>query len=248
MNRQLVLVFGVASYVIALGGLVFFILYVGGWNFLPFHIDSGAPGSSGYALAINVGLLLLMGLQHSVMARPAFKAACVKIIRPEIERSNYVLLSGLVFIAISFFWQPLNGSLWHIENQAAQVVLTVIQTAGWILAVGSSFAINHFELFGLQQVWFYFVSKPEPKPTFTDRNIYRFVRHPLQLGVLIGIWVTATMTMTHLMLSVGLTVYIFIGLYFEERDLVRTLGAEYANFKKRVPMILPGLKIFSRRK
>jgi protein-S-isoprenylcysteine O-methyltransferase Ste14 len=188
---------------------------------------------------VNTGLMILLGLQHSVMARPGFKKAWIKVIPPASERSTYVLLSGVVFFLICFYWQAIAGTFWHVDNQLSRIILTAIQLFGWGLVVASSFMINHFELFGLQQVYYYFVGKPEPPPNFTDRFLYKIVRHPLQLGVLIGIWFAATMTMTHLTLSVAMTLYIFIGLYFEEKDLVATLGQDYENYQKRVRMILP---------
>jgi protein-S-isoprenylcysteine O-methyltransferase Ste14 len=218
---------------------VFFILFVGGWDFLPFHIDSGEPRPLAVALLVNTGLMILLGLQHSLMARRGSKKVWTKVIAPTAERSTYVLLSGVVFFLICFYWQAIAGTFWHVDNQIARTVLTAIQLFGWGLVVASSFVINHFELFGLQQVYYYWVGKPEPSRQFTDRFLYKIVRHPLQLGVLIGIWFTATMTRTHLMLSVAMTLYVFIGLYFEEKDLVATLGQDYENYRKRVRMILP---------
>ena len=239
MSRFLIFVYGIVSYVIGLGGLVFFILYAGGWNFLPFHIDSTPPGSPGIAILINLSLMALFAVQHSVMAREGFKRRLTKIIPPAAERSTYVLLSGLVLVLICFCWQPIRGTLWHVENPIARGVLTVFQLMGWALVVLASFLINHFELFGLQQIYFNLIHQPEPKPNFTDRFLYKFVRHPLQLGVLIGIWSAPTMTMTHLILSLTMTLYIFVGLHYEEKDLAATLGQDYTNYQKRVRMILP---------
>ena len=239
MSRLVILAYGILSYTVGMGGLVLFILFVGGWDFLPFHIDSREPGTLAVALMVNLGLMVLLGFQHTVMARPGFKAAWTKVIPPSIERSTYVLLSGLVFFLICFYWQALAGRLWHVENQLGRNVLTAIQLFGWGLVVAASFLINHFELFGLQQVYSHLVGKPVPSPVFTDRFLYKIVRHPLQLGVLIGIWFTATMTMTHLLLSIAMTLYIFIGLHFEEKDLVASLGNEYENYQNRVPMIFP---------
>jgi len=137
------------------------------------------------------------------------------------------------------YWQPLNGVLWQIDNQIGQVVLIAGYCVGWFMVVLASFLINHFELFGLQQVYFNLVRKSEPSPHFTESLLYKIVRHPLQLGVLIGLWSTPTMSMTHLMLSVSMSVYIFIGLNYEEKDLVATLGKEYENYQGRVRMIVP---------
>ncbi|NIL96928.1 MAG: hypothetical protein GTO53_05480 [Planctomycetales bacterium] len=239
MSRFLILIYGVLSYAVGMSGLGFFILFVGGWNFLPKHIDSNQPGSLTFALLVNTGLITLMGVQHSVMARPSFKKAWTKVIPPATERSTYVLLSGIVFLLICLFWQPIAGTLWDVANPTAQIFLTAVQLLGWGFVVASSFMINHFELFGLRQVYYHFTGKPEPSPRFRERYLYKIVRHPLQLGVLMGIWFTATMTMTHLMLSMTMTVYIFIGLHFEEKDLVATLGPDYEAYRQRVPMILP---------
>ena len=239
MSRSLFLFYGILSYAIGMGGLVFFILFVGGWDFLPLHVDSGGAGPLALALSVNTGLTMLLGLQHSGMARPGFKQAWTKLIPPAAERSTYVLLSGVVFFLICSYWQAIAGTLWHVDNPIARTILTAIQLSGWGLVVASSFLINHFELFGLQQVYCHFVGKPEPSPRFTDRSLYKIVRHPLQLGVLVGIWVTATMTMSHLMLSVAMTLYVFVGLYFEEKDLVTMLGPDYEDYQRRVRMIVP---------
>jgi len=239
MSRSLILVYGMVSYAIGMGGLGVFVLFVGAGNVLPVHIDSGEPGPLVFALSINSGLMILLGLQHTVMARPGFKKRWIQVIPPAAERSTYVLLSGVVFLLICFCWQPITGTAWRVDNAVARTVVTAIQLFGWGLVITSSFVINHLELFGLQQVYCYFSDQSEPAPKFTDRFLYKIVRHPLQLGILIGIWCTATMTMTHLMMSVAMTVYIFLGLHFEERDLVATLGPDYEDYQRRVPMILP---------
>lgn len=239
MKRILILFYGILGYVIGMGGLTYFILFVGGWDFLPRHIDSGTPGAVASALAINFGLVLLFGLQHSVMARPSFKEKWTRIIPKSAERSTYVLLSGVMMLIICLFWRPLPGYLWQIGNPIGWTLLTIGYAFGWVLAVLATFVINHFELFGLQQVYMNLRNKPEPRPAFTDRFLYRVVRHPLQLGVLIGIWVAPTMSVSHLMLAVVMTIYIFIGLYFEERNLVQSLGQDYKAYQKRVPKILP---------
>ena len=182
MNRSLILFYGIFSYAVGMGGLVFFILFIGGWDFLPLHVDSGAAGSSAVALLVNMGLITLLGLQHSGMARPGFKKKLAKVLPPAAERSTYVLLSGVVFFLVCYFWQALAGTVWHFENQSARTILTAIQLFGWVLVVASSFVISHFELFGLQQAYYGFVGKPTPSPEFTDRFLYKIVRHPLQLG------------------------------------------------------------------
>ena len=205
MARFLILTYGILSYTIGLGGLVFFIIFAGGWEFLPWQIDADTSGPVLNSILINTGLILLFSLQHTVMARRGFKQGWTQVVPAAIERSTYVLFSGLALILISVCWQTLPGVLWQIENTAIRYALTTLQLAGWAIVVLSSFLINHFELFGLQQVYFHFIQRPEPDATFTDRYLYKIVRHPLQLGVLIGLWVTPTMTMTHLMLSASMT-------------------------------------------
>jgi len=239
MSRFLILLYGIVSYAVGLGGLTYFFLFMGGWDFLPLHIDSGSPGPPGVALLVNTGLVVLFGLQHTVMARRGFKNVWTKVVPQAAERSTYVLFSGLLMLLICVWWQPLDGTLWHVDQQIAGIALLVIQLLGWALAVAATFVINHFELFGLQQVYFHFIHKSEPSITFTERFVYRVVRHPLQLGLLIGMWSTPTMTMTHLMLSVAMTIYIFIALHYEEEDLVAALGQDYEDYRKRVRMILP---------
>lgn len=239
MSRLLIFIYGLISYAVGLGGLVWFALFVGGWEFLPRHIDSESPGPLSSALLINVSLLTIFVLQHFIMARLTFKSRWTKIIPRAAERSTYLLFSGIIMALFCLYWQPVDGVLWQVDNQTGKIVLIAVYVIGWSIPVLASFMINHFELFGLQQVYFNLINKPEPSPRFTERFFYKFVRHPIQLGTLIGIWSTPTMTMTHLMLSVSLTVYVLISLNYEERDLVTTLGENYKNYQKRVRMIIP---------
>lgn len=239
MGRLVIFIYGLVSYAIGLAGLVWFILFVGGWDFLPRHIESGGSGETMLAVVINLGLILLFGLQHSIMARSTFKSKWTKIIPAAAERSTYVLLTGIIMSLFCLYWQPLDGILWQVDNQIGQVVLIAGYGIGWFMVVLASILINHFELFGLQQIYFNLVNKAEPAPYFTERFLYKIVRHPLQLGVLLGMWSTPTMSITHLMLAVAMSVYIFIGLYFEEKDLVSSLGEKYKDYQKRVRMIIP---------
>ena len=239
MSRLLIFIYGLISYAVGLGGLVWFALFVGGWDFLPRHIDSDIPGPLSTALLINVGLLAIFVLQHSIMARLTFKSRWTKIIPPATERSTYLLISGIIMALFCLYWQPVNGVIWQVDNQIGQIVLIAIYVIGWSIPVLASFMINHFELFGLQQVYFNLIKKPEPSPHFTERWFYKVVRHPIQLGTLIGIWSTPTMSVTHLLLSAPLTVYVLLSLKYEEKDLVTTLGQNYEDYQKRVRMIIP---------
>ena len=239
MSRLLIFIYGLLSYAVGLGGLVWFALFIGGWDFLPRHIDSDIPGPLSTALLINVGLLTIFVLQHSIMARLTFKSRWTKIIPPATERSTYLLISGIIMALFCLYWQPVNGVIWQVDNQIGQIVLIAIYIIGWSIPVLASFMINHFELFGLQQVYFNLIKKPEPSPHFTERWFYKIVRHPIQLGTLIGIWSTPTMSMTHLLLSAPLTVYVLMSLKYEEKDLVTTLGKNYEDYQRRVRMIIP---------
>ncbi|WP_420641105.1 methyltransferase family protein [Candidatus Leptofilum sp.] len=238
-GRLIVFIYSIIAYVIGLGGLVYFILFLGNWKFLPHQIDSGATLSVNHAILINVGLVLAFGLQHSVMARPAFKQVLMRFIPKAAVRSTYVFTSGVMMLSFCLFWQPIDGALWIVKSNLGQAVLTAGYLFGWVFAVLASFVINHFELFGLQQAYRNLRNQPELPPHFTERFLYRLVRHPLQLGVLIGLWSTPTMTFTHLFLAIALTIYIFIGLYFEEKDLRASLGEAYENYQQRVPKVIP---------
>lgn len=237
--RWLIALFGIVSYALGLGGLTFFMLFIGSWSFLPFHVDSGTPSPVPTALLINAGLIVLFGLQHTVTARPGFKTTLTRAVPAAAERSTYVLLSGILMCVICFYWQSLPGTLWNIEHPTLRAVLTGVQLFGWALAVAATFLINHFELFGLQQVYFNLINKSPPAPSYSERFLYKIVRHPLQLGLLIGMWSAPTMTMTHLTLSAMMTIYVFIGLSYEERDLVASLGQDYEDYRQRVRMLLP---------
>lgn len=239
MSKVLALLFGVISYAIGMGGLTFFILYVGAWGFMPIHVDSGTAGPVGSALLVNFALILLWGLQHSIMARPAFKELWTKVVPKSIERSTYVLLSGILMLVICINWRGLEGMIWNVENSLLQGLLLALHISGWIIAVIATFLINHFELFGLQQVWFNFKDKPEPVASYSEVFLYKFVRHPLQLGIVMGLWFTPTMSATLFSLSAMMTVYIFIGLHYEEKDLLSTLGENYLDYKNRVRGLIP---------
>ena len=239
MTRWITFLFGVAAYVFGMGSLVLFMLFVGGWDVLPFKIDAQPRVPIGQAILINLGLVVLFGIQHSVMARPGFKRLWTRIVPGSSERSWYCVATGVVICLLCYFWQPMAGVVWHVDNAALSYMLIGIQLFGWGLVVASSFMINHFELFGLQQVYDGLLNRPEPEPHFTVKYLYRFVRHPLQLGVLIGMWAAPHMSASHMLLSAAFTAYITTGLYFEEQDLASSLGQDYEQYRRQVPMIVP---------
>lgn len=238
MARVAALVYGILSYAIGLGGLTLFMIFAGGWG-IPQDINATASVAWPLSLAINISLLLVFAVQHSLMARRPFKDRLAEVIPAGVERSTYVLMSGVVCFMICFLWQPMNGMIWNIEIPAVRIALFTLQIAGWLFAVSASFMINHFELFGLQQAHAYANGREVTIPAFTTRFGYRLVRHPIQLGIFIGMWATPTMSLAHLVLALGMTAYIRFGLMLEERDLTETYGQEYLDYKQRVPMMIP---------
>lgn len=239
MSKFIVFIYGIFSYAAALSAQVWFILYIGGWEFMANTVDSQHPVPLAPALAINIGLVILFSLQHSGMARSSFKKQLTKIIPQAAERSTYVLFSGIALGLICLYWQPLDGFLWQVDNETGKALLTSGYLFGWLFSLFSTFIINHFELFGLQQIYLNLTNRSVPSVDFKEKLFYKFIRHPIQLGVLLGIWFTPSMSYSHLMLSVALSAYIFIGLKYEERDLVRALGSVYEDYQKRVRMLLP---------
>lgn len=245
MKRRMSFLFGIIAYAFGFGSLVLFMLFVGGWTSipglgeLPWQIDAAATTPFGQALAVNLGLIGLFGLQHSIMARPAFKRVWTRIVPTSLERSLYVVATGIVICLICMLWQPLAGTVWHVRHAHLAAMLTGLQLLGWTIVIASSFMISHFELFGVQQVYYRLIDQPAPKPNFTVKYLYRFVRHPLQMGMLIGIWATPQMSTSHMLLSAAMTIYITVGLYLEERDLATFLGQDYEHYRQQVPMIVP---------
>lgn len=238
MKRAAILAYGIMSYVIFLGVFLYAIGFVG--NFAtPTTLDGPATGSLWTALAWNVGLLTVFALQHSVMARPAFKRWWTQYVPQAAERSTYVLFSSLAMIAMFHCWQPLGGSIWNVTDPLGQAALYGIFALGWAVVLLSTFLINHFDLFGLRQVWLEFRGQPYTPLAFKTPWLYRYVRHPLYVGWLMVFWATPTMTAAHLLFAVMTTVYILVAIQLEERDLVDHLGEDYAQYRKRVPMLIP---------
>lgn len=239
MKALTIFIYSLASYAFSLLVQLAFILFIAPWPSPGFHIDYLANSTIGHALIIDLLLLLLFGLQHSAMARTGFKAWFTGWIPPAAERSTYVLASSFALGAMILFWQGLPGHLWQLQQGPTYWLLSGLFVVGWLIAVGASFLIDHFELFGLQQAWRHLRGKQEPTHVFVERLLYRFVRHPIQLGILIGLWATPVMSMSHLLLATGMTVYIFIGLYYEEKDLSVSLAPAYPDYQRRVNKIFP---------
>lgn len=239
---MLYFIYGIAAYLIALVAQLWFIGYLTPLAPLGKSIDAPQTLSSTQAIVIDIALVVLWGVQHSVMARQSFKRYLTRYLPEAIERSTYVLMSGLVLIAIVLWWQPIEGKLWDVHTPWLQTLLWALFLFGWLFSVVASFVINHFELFGLQQVYYHLKQKPMPEIAFQERLFYRFVRHPIQLGILIGLWTTPAMSYGHLLLAVLMTLYILIGIGLEERDLSVLLGEAYEAYRRRVGRLLPWRK------
>jgi methanethiol S-methyltransferase len=240
MQRWGVLAYGVVCYAAFLGTFLYAIGFVGN-VVVVWTIDGPVQTPLVTALLIDVLLLAVFAVQHSVMARPAFKRWWTHLVPPAVERSTYVLFSGLTLVLLFWQWRPLGGVVWDVGQPAGRMALDVLCAAGWLLVLATTFLINHFDLFGLRQVWLYFRGSPYTSLRFVTPGPYRLVRHPLYVGWLIAFWATPTMTAAHLLFALGTTVYILVAIRFEERDLLAALGRSYAEYRNRVPMLVPGL-------
>ena len=241
MGRLFLMLVSIACYAVAFVSLLYLIGWAGGFEFMPTHVDKGLSAPLGTALLVNLGLMALFGLQHSIMARPGFKAAWTRTVPAPIERSLYCLATVVVLVALFRFWHPIEGSLWTVSNEAARTAIWALFFLGWGIFLLSTFLLNHFELFGLQQAWFNLRGKTEAEPTMRTPLFYKLVRHPLYTGFFIGLWATPDMTYSHLLMAVGFTIYIVIGIAFEEKDLLDVFGEEYADYRKRVGAFIPGI-------
>jgi methanethiol S-methyltransferase len=242
MKRWLIFYYGLACYAIALATLLYAIGFVGNlW--VPKSIDSARHVPLGLALLIDGVLLGLFAIQHSVMARPAFKRWWTRIVPKEAERSTYILFASIVLIALYAYWEPIGGGVWEVQSPIGRALLYGLFALGWALVFLSSFLINHFDLFGLRQIWLQLRRRPYEQLPFKTPALYRVVRHPLYVGLLLAFWSTPTMTLTHLVFAIATTVYILIAIQLEEHDLLAE-HPEYAQYRNRVPMLLP----FSKRR
>lgn len=237
MSKLIISLYGVLSYIVGLSGLTAFMLYMGGWSFLPIHINSGVTtNNTTQAVVINFLIMFLFALHHSVTARSGFKEKLTQIIPAVMERSTYVLISGIFMFVICLYWQPLAGTVWATNNAIVVLTLKAIHVLGWLILVAATFEIDHFHLMGLKQS---LTMNTAEDAMLKENFLYRIVRHPIQTGVLMGVWSTAHMSMTQFMLAVSMTIYIFIGLHFEEKSLEANFGDAYLSYKKRVPSVIP---------
>jgi protein-S-isoprenylcysteine O-methyltransferase Ste14 len=237
MGRIIAFGYGVVSYAIFFATFLYAMGFVG--NFVPQGMDAPPVSPLGTSLLVNLGLLGLFAVQHSVMARPAFKRVWTRIVPEPVERSTYVLASSLALILLFWQWRPLGGVVWDIQNPTGRAVMYAGFAFGWLLVLVTTFLLNHFELFGLRQVWLHLRGRPYTALPFKTPGPYRLVRHPLYVGWFFAFWATPTMTATHLLFAVMTTAYILVAIRLEEHDLVHALP-EYAEYRRRVPMLIPG--------
>lgn len=240
MARILTLAYGGITYVIFFVTFLYAIGFIGNIG-VPKSLDSGPTDPWQRALAIDLALLSLFAVQHSVMARPAFKRLLTKVIPPAAERSTYVLASSLALILLFWQWRPLGGIVWQVDHEAGRALLYAGFAFGWGLVLITTFVINHFDLFGLRQTWRAFHGQPQAPLHFVTPPLYRVVRHPLYVGWFFAFWCAPTMTVTHLLFAVMTTAYILVAIQFEERDLM-SAHPEYAEYRRRVPMLVPSLR------
>jgi len=230
--------YGLACYACFLGSFLYAIGFVGDFA-VPKTIDSGPAGAWPEALLVDLVLLGLFAVQHSVMARPGFKAVWTRIVPRAVERSTYVLFSSLLLILLMWKWQAIPAVVWDVSASLPKTILLTLCAVGWLIVLLSTFMINHFDLFGLRQVFLRMRGIDYTPLHFTQRALYKFVRHPIMLGFVIAFWAAPHMSAGHLVFAIMTTGYILVGIFFEERDLMRSHSAEYGAYRARVPMLFP---------
>jgi protein-S-isoprenylcysteine O-methyltransferase Ste14 len=241
MGRTIALLYGVVVYLFFFVAFLYFIGFVGDL-IVPKSINTGAAGPTAVATIVNLALILVFALQHSVMARPGFKRIWTQIIPEAVERSSYILFSTLLLIALMVYWQPMPRVVWDASGTSLALTLSVIFWAGWGGLLASTFMIDHFDLFGLRQVYQTFRQRELTRGEFHKRFFYKLVRHPIMTGFLVAFWATPVMTVGHLLFAVAMTVYVYLAVkIFEEKDLVAEIGQPYIDYQAEVGPFLPGI-------
>lgn len=238
MKRSCYFVYGVTCYAVFLASAVYGAGFIGGFG-TPTSLDATAEGPLWRALLIDLGLLGLFAVQHSVMARAGFKRVWTRVVPPVVEHATYVLASSLALLVLFALWQPLGGTVWRIESTAGVAALYTVFALGWAVLLAATFLIDHFELFGLRQAWDHLRGRETRQHRFVTPGLYRHVRHPIYVGWLLIFWATPNMTVSHLLFALATTGYILVGMRLEERDLVRQFGERYRRYQREVPMLLP---------
>jgi protein-S-isoprenylcysteine O-methyltransferase Ste14 len=238
MKRWTFFIYGIANHVLFLGVYAYLACFVG--NFLvPKTIDAPVAATGAAAIAVNLGLVLMFAAQHSIMARPAFKRVWTQFVPQAIERSTYVLAANVVTVLLMWLWQPIDTIVWDVQQPVARTIGWTLFAAGWLIVPAVTFIIDHFDLFGIRQVWLHLRGKPYTSLPFQARFAYRYVRHPLYLGWALAFWATPTMTVGHMLFAGAMTVYMIVAAVIEERDLVSYFGARYEAYRQSVPMFVP---------
>jgi len=236
--RIIVFIYGIVSYAVGVASLLYLIGFVSN-SVAPKTIDSAPVGAIAPAVVVDLILIGLFALQHSLMARPGFKERWTRIVPKPAERSTYVLITSLVLALLCWQWQPIPGTIWNVEGAIGKGLLHALFWLGWVILFASTFMINHFDLFGLRQVYLRLKGLPYRPVPFVQVALYRLVRHPIMLGVLIGFWATPYMSVGHLLFAAVTTVYVFIGIALEEHDTRQALGETYERYRLETPMIVP---------
>ena len=239
MSRAATLFFALFAYAVFFATFLYLVCFVGNFPFVPVTVDRGPEAGVAAAVIIDVVLIALFGIQHSVMARQGFKRAWTRVVPVPAERSVYVLVASLMLIILFAFWRPIDGTLWDASGTALELPLWVAFFAGWGIVLLSTFLLNHFELFGLQQAWFNMRGRQAEPPVLRQPLFYRWVAHPLYSGFFLAFWATPVMTYGHLLLAVGMSAYMLIGIAHEERDLVGHYGDDYVRYRKGVGKLIP---------
>lgn len=231
-SRTAVLIYSIASYTVGMTGLMWLILAMGG--IVPYGLSTLHTGSPVTAVLIDLGLIFLFGLQHTIMARRKFKEKLTRIIPAAAERATFVLASGILMCLAVWFWQPVPGTVWSVETTSTRLILWEFYLAGWAYLVVSTFVTNHFELFGLRQAYLYFRGIPHTPVKFISKWMYSYSRHPMMLGILVGLWAVPDMSITHFTLALFMSGYILVGVLFEERGLIQEFGDTYREYKRNI--------------
>jgi protein-S-isoprenylcysteine O-methyltransferase Ste14 len=239
MSRAATLLFALFAYAVFFATFLYLVCFVGNFPFAPLTVDRGPEASLATAVVIDVVLIALFGIQHSVMARQGFKRAWTRIVPVPAERSVYVLMASIVLIVLFSFWRPIDGTVWDARGTALDLPLWVAFFAGWGIVLVSTFLLNHFELFGLQQAWLHMRGRQAEPPQLRQPMFYKWVAHPIYSGFFLAFWATPHMSYGHLLLALGLSVYMLIAIGYEERDLVGHYGDEYVRYRKGVGKLFP---------
>lgn len=241
MTRSLNLLFALVAYAIFFATFLYLIAFAGNIPVAPRTVDYGPGAPVGIAVAIDVALIAMFGLQHSVMARQGFKRWWTRVVPWPTERSVYVLMASAALIILMSLWRPIDGTVWSVEGPLAETLLWALFALGWGIVLLSTFLLNHFELFGLQQAWLHWRGQKAEPPELRQPLFYKWVAHPLYAGFFLAFWATPHMTFGHLLLSLGMSAYMLIAIRYEERDLTHLYGEDYTRYRREVGMIFPRL-------